>query len=137
MLIKIPMFREVVVSSFDCPHCHYQNSELSSAIEVSQQGIELELKVKDKRDLNRIVVKTDHASVRVPELDLEIPENTQKGDVTTVEGVLNRVITGLNQDQARRKDEHPEDYEAIVIYIKRIEDCLELNPIFSLVRSLC
>ena len=34
------------------------------------------------------VVKSDTATVFVPELELEIPRETQRGQITTVEGLL-------------------------------------------------
>lgn len=134
MMTKIPFFREVIISSFECPHCHLKNSELGSAMEVAAQGVEFDLKVKDGLDLNRLVVKSDYAAIRIPELDLEIPQQTQKGEVTTIEGILNRVATGLRQDQDRRKMEHIETYQQIEAYLRKIEECLELKRKFSLVR---
>jgi len=46
------------------------------------------------------VVKSDSASVSVPELEFEIPTNTQKGTITTVEGLLSEAATGLRTYQA-------------------------------------
>ncbi|CAL8084221.1 unnamed protein product [Orchesella dallaii] len=132
MLTKIPFFRDVIVSSFECSHCGYKNCELSSAMEISAVGVEYQLQVMDKIDLNRMVVKSDFACVKIPELDLETPSGTQKGEVTTVEGILTRVVTGLRQDQERRKEEHPEIYEQIETYLKRVEDSLALNSRFTL-----
>lgn len=127
MLTRIPFFRDVVVSSFDCPHCHFNNCELNSGLEIAEMGIEYKIDVRDPLDLNRMIVKSDSASIAVPELDLEIPAKTQKGEVTTIEGILTRVVTGLKQDQLRRKEEHPDIYEQIETYIKKIEDCLALK----------
>lgn len=38
-----------------------------------------ELKVETPEDLNRQVVKTDYTSVKIPELDFEIPAQSQAG----------------------------------------------------------
>lgn len=37
------------------------------------------LQVKEPADLNRTVVKSEYASIQVPELDLEVPFNSQPG----------------------------------------------------------
>ena len=55
------------------------------------------------QSLNRSVVKSDTAYVKVPELNFEVPPNTQKGVVTTVEGVLLKSIEDLLKEQPRRK----------------------------------
>ena len=54
-------------------------------------------------------------------------------EITTVEGVLRRTISGLEQDQPVRRAREPEDAAQIDIYIKRIEDLLNLNQPFHVV----
>ena len=48
------------------------------------------------------MVKSDSASVLFPEIGFEIPSG-QKGQLTTVEGLLNRAVEGLQQDQPVRR----------------------------------
>ena len=57
----------------------------------------------------------------------------QKRVVTTVEGVLQRTIDGLMQDQPVRKHMAPEDAKKIEEYVARIEDLLEANSTFHVV----
>ena len=38
--------------------------------------------------MNRRVVKTEYATIKIAELDLEIPPQTQKGKLTTIEGFI-------------------------------------------------
>ena len=49
------------------------------------------------------MVKTDSSRVSIPELDFEIPAGSQKGVLTTVEGILDRAVQGLEQDQVVRR----------------------------------
>ena len=56
-----------------------------------------------KEDLNRQVIKTDSSRVAIPDLDFEIPAGSQKGVLTTIEGILDRAIQGLEQDQVVRR----------------------------------
>jgi len=123
----------VIVSSFSCPHCHYSNNEIQPAGEILSQGVEFVLQVEENEDLNRQIIKSDYCSVTIPQLLLEIPSRTQKGEITTVEGILQRVSRGLEQDQAKRQEEHPEDYENIKAFLKRIEDCQTLETKFTVV----
>ena len=48
-------------------------------------------------------MKADSALVKIPELSFEIPPNTQRGVVTTVEGLLSRAVSGLLKEQTNRK----------------------------------
>jgi zinc finger protein len=133
LLTRIPFYKEVILSSFACPHCNFSNSALQSAGEILPRGIELILRVEQMEDLDRQVIKTDHCSVQVPELELEIPAGTQEGEITNVEGILRRVKEGLEQEQPRRKEEHPEDFESIEKFLGKIKACLSLEMQFTLV----
>ena len=38
--------------------------------------------------MNRKVVKSEYATIKIPEVDLEIPPQTQKGKLSTIEGFI-------------------------------------------------
>mgnify|MGYP001572008792 FL=1 len=51
-------------------------------------GVRFELKVVSLIHMNRSIVKSEYATIKIPELDLEIPPQTQKGSINTVEGFI-------------------------------------------------
>ncbi len=59
------------------------------------------------------VVKSDSATVTVPELEFEIPMGTQKGTITTVEGMLREAGDALSALQPQRAQQDPETAAAI------------------------
>lgn len=65
--------------SFNCEACGYQNNEIQSGGQVQELGIKFKVKLTQPQDLSRQIVKSDYASLIVPEIDLEIPPNSQKG----------------------------------------------------------
>lgn len=116
LLTRIPFFREVVLMSFSCPHCNFQNSEIQSAGEIQQRGVRFSFKVSQQQDLQRQVVKSDTAVVRVEELDLEVPAG--RGQLTNLEGLMSMVKEDLGAAQAARKEVSEGLYakvEAVVI----------------------
>ncbi|KAH8294509.1 hypothetical protein KR044_013465 [Drosophila immigrans] len=127
---KIPFFREVVLMSFKCEHCGHTNNEMQSASEIQKSGIRIELEVKTVKDLNRRVVRSDNSSISIPEVELEIPVQSQKGEVTTVEGIIERTIAGLSQDQEKRRIDHPTEAAAIDGYIDRLRQLQEMQTPF-------
>lgn len=133
LLTKVPFFKEIIVSSFSCTNCHWSNTEIQSAGRIHDQGICYTLKVKTKRDLNREVVKADSATTRIPELDFEIPPFTQKGALSTVEGLLDRAVAGLEQDQPVRRACDPEVAEKIDEFIQKLRKLKEVENEFTLV----
>lgn len=92
---SIPYYRTVILMSFECPHCGFKNNEIQSGEAVQEHGTEVVLRVMEEDDLRRQMVRSEYASIEVPELELVIPARSQQGEVTTIEGVLERVHSGL------------------------------------------
>uniref|UniRef100_A0A8C8MCF8 Zinc finger protein 259 n=1 Tax=Oncorhynchus tshawytscha TaxID=74940 RepID=A0A8C8MCF8_ONCTS len=133
LLTKIPFFKEIIVSSFTCPNCSWSNTEIQSAGRIQDQGITYTLNVKSKQDMNREVVKADSATTRIPELDFEIPPYTQKGSLSTIEGLLDRAVAGLEQDQPLRNETAPEVAVKISEFIDKLKKLKEGESGFTLV----
>uniref|UniRef100_A0A673K022 Zinc finger protein 259 n=1 Tax=Sinocyclocheilus rhinocerous TaxID=307959 RepID=A0A673K022_9TELE len=133
LLTKIPFFKEIIISSFTCPHCNWTNTEIQSAGRIQEQGVLYTLQVKTKEDMNREVVKSDSASTRIPQLDFEIPAFTQNGSLSTIEGLLDRAVAGLEQDQPIRKATDPVVAEKIEEFIQRFKKLKEVEEEFTLI----
>ncbi|XP_016119096.1 zinc finger protein ZPR1-like, partial [Sinocyclocheilus grahami] len=133
LLTKIPFFKEIIISSFTCPHCNWTNTEIQSAGRIQEQGVLYTLQVKTKEDMNREVVKSDSASTRIPQLDFEIPAFTQNGSLSTIEGLLDRAVAGLEQDQPIRKATDPVSAEKIEEFIERLKQLKEVEEEFTLI----
>ncbi|XP_047374013.1 zinc finger protein ZPR1 isoform X2 [Sciurus carolinensis] len=133
LLTKIPFFREIIVSSFSCEHCGWSNTEIQSAGRIQDQGVRYSLSVRGLEDMNREVVKTDSATTRIPELDFEIPAFSQKGTLTTVEGLINRAISGLEQDQPTRRANEETIAERIDEFIVKLKELKKVASPFTLI----
>lgn len=133
LLTKIPFYKETIIASFSCEHCGYENNEIQPAGEIEPNGCKIQLKLTKIQDLNRRVVKSDRTAVRFVELDFEIPAESQKGEVTTIESIIDRAITGLNQDQPVRRIEHPDLAVQIDEFVKKLEQLKEFDAPFTIV----
>ena len=45
LLTRIPFFKEIIVMSFECPHCGCKNNEIQSAGRISEKGCTMKLSV--------------------------------------------------------------------------------------------
>ena len=134
LLTRIPHYREIILMSFECEACGFSNNEIQSGNRVQEKGVKFVVKIQDpEQDWTRQVVKADSAAVSIPELDLEIPGNSQKGQVTTVEGILQRTIEGLTQDQVVRRIMDPEGAKQIDDYVTKIEKYKDEKTPFTLI----
>ena len=107
MYTKIPMFKEIIISSFYCDHCGLKNTEVQFGGQLADTGVNYIFKVTNPKALNRSVVKSEFATIRIPELDFEIPPQTQKGKVNTIEGFLMSSIEGISELQEERRKFDP------------------------------
>ncbi|XP_066993713.2 zinc finger protein ZPR1 [Anabrus simplex] len=133
LLTKIPFYKEIILMSFECEKCGFRNNEIQPGGEIQEKGIRIVVHVRSPSDLNRQVVKSDYTSVKIPELDFEIPSQSQKGEITTVEGVLDRVIAGLEQDQPVRRNEDPFSATQIDAFLEKLRKLKDLSTPFTLV----
>lgn len=67
--------------SFSCNDCGFTNNEIQSGAPVNPEGVKITLKVQNEADLNRQLVKSDYASIKIVEIDFEIPAKSQKGGI--------------------------------------------------------
>ncbi|KAK3387187.1 ZPR1 zinc-finger domain-containing protein [Podospora didyma] len=111
LLTRIPYFREVILMSFNCDHCGLQNNEIQSAGTFQLKGAHYELRLTSMGDFERQVVKSDTATVKFLELDVEVPAG--RGQLTNIEGLLSTIVDDLQVGQEARKEQSPEAYAKI------------------------
>ncbi|CAH0550065.1 unnamed protein product [Brassicogethes aeneus] len=127
LLTKIPFYKEVILMSFSCDECGFQNNEIQSGSQIGEKGVRFTLNVKEPSDLNRQVVRSDYTSVKILEVDFEIPAKSQKGGYMTVEGIIDRSVNGLEQDQVLRRVQHPEAAQQIDDFVEKLKDLKSQN----------
>ncbi|KAI9593203.1 ZPR1 zinc-finger domain-containing protein [Syncephalis fuscata] len=133
LLTRIPHFREIVLSAFECPHCHTRNSEIQSVGEIQEKGIRITCQLSTREDLNRQLVKSDSGTVKFVEIDLEIPATSRRGALTTVEGIISNVIADLSEQQPVRKHTDMPSYLKIEEILSHLRGYTELKKPFTLV----
>lgn len=132
LMTRIPHLKEVILTSFECEHCGERNTGCQMG-RWQEKGVRYQLDVREERDLSRQLVKSGEATICIPEVELEIPPNKEKGEVSTVEGVLQRTMEGLNQDQSARRLEDPDTALRIENFIDEIERLLTPGQHFTLI----
>jgi len=60
-VVDIPYFKEVVIMSTTCDSCGYKSNEVKAGGAVAPKGRRITLKVADKEDLSRDVLKVRHS----------------------------------------------------------------------------
>ncbi|XP_073273551.1 uncharacterized protein [Primulina huaijiensis] len=135
LLTLIPHFRKILLSAFECTHCGERNNEVQFAGEIQPNGCQYRLEVPsgDKKMFNRQVVKSETATIKIPELDFEIPTEAQRGSLSTVEGILVRAADELEALQDERKKVDPQTAEAIDEFLIKLRACATGDSHFTFI----
>ncbi|KAI1287485.1 Zinc finger protein ZPR1 [Halotydeus destructor] len=131
LFTRIPFFREVVIMSFECPHCHWKNNELQPASRIQEKGVRYSLKCKSIKDLSRQVVKTEWAEIIVPEVDFEVRK--QNGLITTIEGLIDRAVEALRETIPKLDTSEPETIIKMAQFVKTFDDLKEMSTPFTFI----
>ncbi|RDX78180.1 Zinc finger protein ZPR1-like protein, partial [Mucuna pruriens] len=135
LLTLIPHFRKILLSAFECPHCGERNNEVQFAGEIQPRGCCYSLVIPsgEHKMLNRQVVKSESATIKIPELEFEIPPEAQRGSLSTVEGILMRAADELQALQEERKKVAPETAEAIDQFLVKLRACATGESAFTFI----
>eukprot|EP01111_Echinosteliopsis_oligospora_P015386 TRINITY_DN6078_c0_g1_i1.p1 TRINITY_DN6078_c0_g1~~TRINITY_DN6078_c0_g1_i1.p1 ORF type:complete len:449 (+),score=135.59 TRINITY_DN6078_c0_g1_i1:47-1393(+) len=123
LLTTIPFFKDVILMAFTCPHCGYKSNEIQSS-QIQDKGVKYQLQIRNKKDLNRQVVKSDTATILIPEIQFEIPATTQKGSLNTIEGFLSKSVESLRHDQPYRKAIDENSWKQVEDFLAKLEACI-------------
>ncbi|KII85742.1 hypothetical protein PLICRDRAFT_115334 [Plicaturopsis crispa FD-325 SS-3] len=95
--VVIPYFKDIIIMSTNCDRCGYRDNEVKSGSAISPQGKRITLKVEDRDDLSRDILKSETSGLTIPEIDLVLQPGTLGGRFTTLEGILNQVHEELSE----------------------------------------
>ena len=123
LLVDIPLFREILLCSFRCEHCGQANNEMQFAGKLPDLGIEILFRCLEAKDLDREIIRSEHCSMWIEELDLELPP--KKAEVTNPQALLKRTFDDLNADQQDRKKHSPEEHEKISAFLTKLQTYID------------
>lgn len=123
--VNIPYFKDILIMSTNCENCGYKDNEVKSGAAISEQGRKLTLKVQDKEDLSRDVLKSETAGFAIPEIDLHLSPGTLGGRFTTLEGLLQQVYDELSERVLMRGDSSSQaaTFEGFLGKLKSVISC--------------
>lgn len=91
----VPHFREIIIMAFSCEQCGHRDVEVKAGGAIPEKGTVHTLKLTPGEDmavdLRRDCIKSDSASVEIPELEFEMEHGSLGGMYTTVEGLLGSI----------------------------------------------
>ncbi|TFL05475.1 ZPR1 zinc-finger domain-containing protein [Pterulicium gracile] len=95
--VNIPYFQDILIMSTNCQNCGYRDNEIKSGSAISEKGKKIIVKIEDREDLSRDLLKSDTAALTIPEIDLHLGHGTLGGRFTTIEGILSQIYEELGE----------------------------------------
>ena len=127
--LNIPHFKEIVLMSFNCENCSYHNGEVMVGGAVSPHARKITCKVDSAKDLERELLKSETAAIRIPECDFDMQPGTLGGKFTTVEGILKDIKQNLSDNNPFVDgDSAPERNESFEKLIAALDSYLQGAP---------
>lgn len=95
---SIPFFKEIIIMAFSCDICGYRNTEIKNGGGISEKATRIVFKLEKAEDINRDVFKSDSCLIAIPEVDFAMSPGSLGSCYTTVEGLLDKIITNLTEN---------------------------------------
>ena len=109
--------------AFVCDHCGYRNSEIKEGGGIADKGKRITLRVDTPEDLNRDLYKSDSAKFTIPELDFDMAAGSLGSVFTTVEGLLDKLVTELDEKNPFQGDSSlNEVYQVTITKLRELKD---------------
>ncbi|CAG8360883.1 unnamed protein product [Penicillium salamii] len=134
LLLRVPYFRDIILESFECPHCHFKDNSVKSAGQIQERGAKYTLNVENEQDMARQVIRSDLSIFKLEDLGIEMPRG--ESQLTNVEGVVQHIHEHLSGEQDLRKDQAPELHDALVPIIASLKKILDRDDAFPFTISL-
>ncbi|CCI46297.1 unnamed protein product [Albugo candida] len=132
----IPHFKEVIIMAFNCEHCGFRSNEVKAGGSIPSFGERITLRADislDPEVLNRDILKSDSASVVIPELELELVHGSLGGLYTTVEGLLDRIRQNIEEGNPFAVGDSDGGRSQLKTWLERLQQMKEGQKPFTLI----
>ncbi len=100
---EIPYIGEVLATFASCKYCKYKTHDIIPLSEKNFPKIQ-KVKIENKKDLEKRVVKSKYCFIKIPELDLEInPGPNSECYISNLEGLIDRLIDSFKKIKTVKK----------------------------------
>ncbi|KAI6161652.1 ZPR1 zinc-finger domain-containing protein [Pisolithus thermaeus] len=90
--VSIPYFKDTLIMSTNCEHF---------GAAIPEKGKRITLRMEDREDLSRDILKSEMCGLTIPEIDLALQPGTLGGRFTTIEGILSKSMKSCQRRYIR------------------------------------
>lgn len=131
-IASIPFFKEIIIMAFTCERCGFRTTDIKHGGGMSDKATRIVFKVENEKDLNRDVFKSDSCVLAIPEVDFVLAPGSLGGVYTTVEGLLDKIITNLEENNPFGVGDSKTN-DKFLIFIQKLKDLKEFKQKFTII----
>ena len=94
----IPFFKEIIIMAYSCETCGHKSTEIKQGGGISEKASKIVFRSERPEDINRDIFKSETCLLSIPEVDLELQPGTLGAVYTTVEGIIQKIIDHLTEN---------------------------------------
>jgi zinc finger protein len=134
-VVNIPHFKDVIIMATSCEYCGYKSNEVKTGGAIPEKGRRIALRVTEKDDLARDILKSETCGLTIPELELNLVPGTLGGRFTTIEGLLSQVHDELHSRVFTETSDSmdKETLERWEKFLGRLKTAIEGDTVFHVI----
>ena len=118
--------------AFVCDHCGYRNSEIKEGGGIGEKGKKITFEIKTPEDLNRDIFKSATSKFEIKDLEFEMAPGSLGSLYTTIEGLLDKLIRELEENNPFGKGDSAND-KKFIEFIDKLKVLKDGNKPFTLI----
>lgn len=118
--------------AFSCEICGHRSAEIKQGGGISERATKITFKVEKPTDINRDIFKSDTCLLVIPEVDLELQPGTLGAVYTTVEGIIDKIMTHLDENNPFGQGDSATNQQFLV-FLAKLNELKEGNKPFTII----
>jgi zinc finger protein len=128
----IPFFKEIIIMAFSCEVCGHRACEVKQGGGISEKATKITFRVQKPSDINRDIFKSDTCVFEIPEVDLHLAPGTLGSVYTTVEGMMDKIITHLDDNNPFGHGDSATNQQ-FQVFLAKMEELKSGNKPFTII----
>lgn len=133
--VDIPFFKEVIIMCTSCDHCGYKSNDVKTGGEISSMGKKISLKLTSAEDLSRDILVSETCRLQISEIEFESLGGSAGGKFTTVEGLIDNIVTELRDKVAIQVGDSSTEGSKFKLLLKSLEDIRDAKHFATIILS--
>jgi zinc finger protein len=120
---SIPYFKEIIIMAFTCENCLTRSTEVKVGGAMSDKATKYTITCNNIDDMDRDLFKSETAEIEIPEIGVTVVSGSLGGVYSTVEGLIEKMLSTLRDDNPFVGDSAQNDQKSsFTLFLEKLQD---------------